>query len=770
MTADTAGRTREKELRLALVCYGGISLAVYMHGITKEAWHLARASRAAHDHEPPLEGSAGVYAELLRLMEERGLRLRVLVDIVSGASAGALNGVFLAQAIATGQSLDPLTDLWLDSADVEALIAPDAAPASRLSKLWATPLAWAAAGRVEVPDDDPALAEVRAKLSHFIRSRWFEPPFGGDTMTGLVLDALDAMAAGTRGPRLLPDGQPLDLFVTVTDFSGYPERLTLHSPPEVVETEHRLVLSFSDGGGSNAEGEEPDGLAHPAELAFAARATSSFPGAFPPFSVGELDRVLESRGTDWTGRGHFLRRVLPRHSAAGAAEGAILIDGSVLANAPFGPAVAALRERPARREVDRRFVYVDPSPGHKFRLTRGGEGPGFFQVIMGALSELPRQQPIRDELEAIAARSERIAAAQRTLAALRPAVEAAVERLFGRTLFLNRPTPARLAAWRARAHAGARNEAGIGYAAYAHIKLEGVRRTLLDQLRRAGGDQAAGRWRRTRERLLAALDARGVGPAAVPADDDERVVAFLRAFDLAYRVRRLRLLARRIAEMEDWGKSKVMAPARDAVYASLALYLEARRAAAHPALRRAVRATRDDAEPLLDRLAGSLDLSALDGATDEKLAAGFAPLPRAERRTLLLAYLGFPYFDAATLPLLGAEVLDEFDPVKVDRISPDDAVAIRSGGAEATLKGIQFNGFGAFFSRAWRENDYLWGRLHGADRLIDVVVSALGPSDRMPPGRVARLKRNAFRAILDEEEPRLSAVPDLFRSLRAELG
>ena len=27
---------REKELRIALVCYGGISLAVYMHGVTKE--------------------------------------------------------------------------------------------------------------------------------------------------------------------------------------------------------------------------------------------------------------------------------------------------------------------------------------------------------------------------------------------------------------------------------------------------------------------------------------------------------------------------------------------------------------------------------------------------------------------------------------------------------------------------------------------------------------------------------------------------------------
>ena len=37
---------RQKELRIALVCYGGVSLAVYMHGVTKEVWKLARASRA----------------------------------------------------------------------------------------------------------------------------------------------------------------------------------------------------------------------------------------------------------------------------------------------------------------------------------------------------------------------------------------------------------------------------------------------------------------------------------------------------------------------------------------------------------------------------------------------------------------------------------------------------------------------------------------------------------------------------------------------------
>ena len=144
----TAPPHREKELRLALVCYGGISLAVYMHGITKEIWHVARASRAAHDGTAIPNGSAAVYGALIaEVAAQSGLRVRIMPDIIAGASAGGINGVFLAQAIAAGQSLDPLTDLWLDGADVEALIDRDAAPASRFSKVWALPLAWMAAGR-----------------------------------------------------------------------------------------------------------------------------------------------------------------------------------------------------------------------------------------------------------------------------------------------------------------------------------------------------------------------------------------------------------------------------------------------------------------------------------------------------------------------------------------------------------------------------------------------------------------------------------------------
>ena len=62
------------------------------------------------------------------------------------------------------------------------------------------------------------------------------------------------------------------------------------------------------------------------------------------------------------------------------------------------------------------------------------------------------------------------------------------------------------------------------------------------------------------------------------------------------------------------------------------------------------------------------------------------------------------------------------------------------------------------------------GRLHGADRLVDIMLSTLPPGARLAPGRVTTIKRELFLAILDEEEPRLAAVPGLFTQLRAEIG
>jgi hypothetical protein len=118
--------------------------------------------------------------------------------------------------------------------------------------------------------------------------------------------------------------------------------------------------------------------------------------------------------------------------------------------------------------------------------------------------------------------------------------------------------------------------------------------------------------------------------------------------------------------------------------------------------------------------------------------------------------------------MLQGEGLEEFNPIKVDRISPDDAQSIRQGGAAATLKGIELNSFGAFFSRKYRENDYLWGRLHGAERLIDIVCSTLPTHAAME--EIATLKRDIFLAILDEEQSRLTCIPNLFSEIRQEIS
>lgn len=759
---------RDKELRLALVCYGGISLAVYMHGITGEIWRLARASRAFQDGEMPGGGTEGVYARLLgEIAEASDTRVRVLVDIIAGASAGGINGIFLAQAITSGQSLEPLTRLWLENADIEALLAPDAAP-DRFSKLWATPLAWMAADRGGLGDtvEPETREEVGRKLRQFVRARWFEPPFGGKALTHMVLDALDAMANEPAGERLLPPAQPLDLFVTVTDFRGHPERLRLNSPDEVVETEHRLVFPFTSQGGARAN------IGEPVELALAARATSSFPGAFPPLTIREIDEVVEERSARWPTRKAFLDRVLPRHAAINGAESAVLIDGSVLANAPFRPAIDALRDRPAKRQIDRRFVYVDPVPGYHFNLgVAKAEAPGFFQTIIGAVSELPRAQPIRDNLEAIEARTERIERLRTMLAGLRDEVEGHVIRQFGYTLFLDYPTPARLLAWRRRAQVAAARDAGFAYSAYARLKLVDVVSETVRLLQHAGAETGAERLRRLRACVMEALTEQGVtAEGAADKSSKSPIIAFLRGHDLGFRIRRLRLLARRLTEMDEGANEAALAPIREAVYASLADYLELQRPDRLAELRPAVRRLKHDAAPLLEALRDALDLPRIDAETDARLSAALSQLPRDLRRPLLLAYLGFPYFDIATLPVLQGEGLDEFDPVKVDRISPDDATAIREGGAAATLKGTQFHNFGAFFSRAYRENDYLWGRLHGADRLVDIVVSTMPTGTRLKPGRVAAIKRAAFLAILDAEEPRLTTIPTLFAQLRTEIG
>src|SRR5215470_14848273 len=197
---------REKELRIALVCFGGISLAVYMHGISKEILKLVRASRALHavadrgrraaarfedtvSAGDPEYDTEAVYFDLLRTIGQR-IELRVVVDVIAGASAGGINGVMLGRALAHDLPVGHLRDMWLQAGDVSELLA-QSGRAKAWSKLFMAPLVWALgwSGRSRTVRNP----EVRQKLSLLVRSRWFKPPFDGDKMAGLMFDAVDRM-------------------------------------------------------------------------------------------------------------------------------------------------------------------------------------------------------------------------------------------------------------------------------------------------------------------------------------------------------------------------------------------------------------------------------------------------------------------------------------------------------------------------------------------------------------------------------------------------
>ena len=767
---------RQKELRIALVCYGGVSLAVYMHGVTKELWKLARASRVRIAGHEPEGDTERVYAKLLhKIAQHHDLKLRVLPDIVAGASAGGINGVFLAQAVHSGQSLEPLTDLWLERADVDVLLDPDARPWSRISKFWAMPLVYWMLKRpgnvVSASVAKGTRSEVRAKLSRLIRSRWFEPPFGGLGFSRLLAEAFDAMAAAPTDLPLLPPGHPLDLFVTATDFKGHLETLHLNSPEQIDESEHRLSIGFRA-----VTPDSPGGrLAPPLELVFAARATASFPGAFPSLELAEIDALAASRGENWPSRTAFVERIMPEHSQRGDAEHVSLIDGSVLVNAPFAEAMQVLRDRPAQREVDRRFVYIDPKPDRVGGLRLGDpRPPGFFSVIFGSLSSIPREQPVRDNLDQIAQRSRELAGLRHLIEALRPEVEAAVEREFGRTLFLDRPTVERLTKWRGRAQEAAAKDAGFAYHSYGQVKFSGILEALAEDVLVAAPDLALPNAAAIAERLSAHLASHGLDRlTALRGGASAQAATFFREHDLRYRIRRLRLLVRRLSE--DWDdidrtEPKAREAARDVVFRALSLYFEREGQTAlgrdFPAIARQVFERPD---LVLETMASRRQLPATDLVVDALLAEALAAAPKELRRRILLTYLGFPFYDTVTLPLLRGIGTSEIEAVKVDRISPNDCNSIRPGGAQETLRGVEFYNFGAFFSRAYRENDYLWGRLHGAERMIDLVASALPPGDNIYPAELALLKREAFLAVLEAEEGRLLADPRLVPGIRAEV-
>jgi patatin-related protein len=270
-----------RELRLALVCYGGVSLAIYMHGITKELEKLTRASVqliASPDTNPfPADKSEHAYFNALkRKAEHDGYRTRVVVDIISGTSAGGINGVGLAKAIALDAPQDGLRDLWLSKGAILKLLS-----------------SW------------PLL-----------------PPLAGNRMLKWLGGAFSEMDGKSNG-TLMPPGLTLNLYVTTTDIHGYNRQLPIADPPAINTVVNKHVFEFSNrDGAGNLDSE------HNPALAFAARATSCFPGAFPATGLADIQHQ--------EARERFPTEFCRAYELAGSpVDQTFFIDGGVLDNFPF---------------------------------------------------------------------------------------------------------------------------------------------------------------------------------------------------------------------------------------------------------------------------------------------------------------------------------------------------------------------------------------------------------------------------------------------------
>ena len=90
-------------------------------------------------------------------------------------------------------------------------------------------------------------------------------------------------------------------------------------------------------------------------------------------------------------------------------------------------------------------------------------------------------------------------------------------------------------------------------------------------------------------------------------------------------------------------------------------------------------------------------------------------------------------------------------PVELIQLSADTRTLLDLGRSTATSKltGMQLDHFGAFLKRAWRANDWMWGRLDGAGWLVHLLLD---------PRRISMILSSAHGSRVDEFLAMLSAI------------
>src|SRR5437660_3942395 len=102
----STGAQHDQEIRFAIVLYGGVSLAIYINGVVQELLRLVRSTSGLSPRYPG--NSEAVYRKLGQLLERgkvlgnepdpapgAAIKTKFMVDIISGTSAGGINGIYL---------------------------------------------------------------------------------------------------------------------------------------------------------------------------------------------------------------------------------------------------------------------------------------------------------------------------------------------------------------------------------------------------------------------------------------------------------------------------------------------------------------------------------------------------------------------------------------------------------------------------------------------------------------------------------------------------
>lgn len=382
MNGQSMSNEIEKETRFAVVMYGGISLAIYIHGAAQELYHMVRATARKADDSSDYQIPDGKLQSTEKIYRKLGeaLKTKFVVDILSGTSAGGLNAVFLAKALAQGKKMEFVKNFWVKEGDIAALL-NDARSLDGLSGL-------------SLQSPSPGLLNSQR--------------FYYKILEALMQYELERNEAEEDADSNAPYVGELDLNITATDIRGLNLPLFVtNNKINIVEPRYKNVFQFYYRPETEYAGLRNDFLPeNDPFLAFAARCTASIPPAFEAMQLKDIEPILKTaKFNKYYGHLKADEESWRKFYRDYANEGddfpmRSFGDGGYLDNKPFSHATEALLRRRADLPVDRKLIYIEPSPIHAEDKPYPSEKPDMIENISAALS-LPREETIREDLKVI---------------------------------------------------------------------------------------------------------------------------------------------------------------------------------------------------------------------------------------------------------------------------------------------------------------------------------------------------------------------------------